>query len=269
MLGSEVNALICAFNRLYVSMCRYSSTEINIFPGDCEKLDIEPYEVGRLFSYIIDCEPDICKRLFTIINDDWRRMCNRWWLCMCAYYHPDNIRRAICESKLFDTWIWDIGGVKRISLKDDKYKPDFCQIEYKRDRLKQIIQDIDELKYWSNNHVWQSTQPEKPQDKQLAQQTVPRYAIQSELLPILERGRKAGFLDDEYKPIPKSMTRPQQKRFALLACIEAGLDNYCSRFGQMWGCDYNGVDESRGAAQRREAIDSLFVRDIIDKAKLK
>ena len=43
MLGSEVNALICAFNRLYVSMCRYSSTEINIFPGDCEKLDIEPH----------------------------------------------------------------------------------------------------------------------------------------------------------------------------------------------------------------------------------
>ncbi len=90
-----------------------------------------------------------------------------------------------------------------------------------------------------------------------------------QLLPILERGQKAGFLDEEYKPIPGSMTRPQQKRFALLACIEAGLDNYCSRFGQMWGCNYNGVDESRGAVQKREAIDSLFAQDIINKAKLK
>lgn len=97
----------------------------------------------------------------------------------------------------------------------------------------------------------------------------PELGIPSQLLPILERGQKAGFLDDEYKPIPKSMTRPQQKRFALLACIEAGLDNYCNRFGKMWGCDYNGVDESRGAAQRRKAIDSLFAQAIINKAKLK
>ena len=97
----------------------------------------------------------------------------------------------------------------------------------------------------------------------------PELGIPSQLLPILERGQKAGFLDDEYKPIPKSMTRPQQKRCALLACREAGLDNYCNRYGKMWGCDYNGVDESRGAAQRRKAIDSLFAQAIINKAKLK
>ena len=269
MLESEVNALICALNRLYVSLWLYLSAEIKILPEDCDKLDIEPYDVGRLFSYIIDYEPDIFKRLFIMINDDWRRMCNRWWLCMCAYYHPDKIKRAICKDKLFDTWIWDIGGVKRISLKDDKYIPDFCQIEYKRDKLKQIIQFIDELKYWSNNHVWQSPQREQPQDKQLSQLAVPGDTIPSDLLPILERAEKAGFLDNEYRPLPGRMTRPQQKRFALLACIEAGLDNYCSVFGKIWGCDYNGVDESRGAAQRREAIDSLFARDIINKAKLK
>ena len=110
----------------------------------------------------------------------------------------------------------------------------------------------------------------KGDDKGNIGKSILKYECEHEkLLPILERGHKAGFLDAEYKPIPKSMTRPQQKRFALLACIEAGLDNYCSRFGQMWGCDYNGVDESRGAAKRREAIDSLFAQDIINKAKLK
>ena len=106
-------------------------------------------------------------------------------------------------------------------------------------------------------------------DRQNATTLKPELGIPSQLLPILERGQKAGFLDDEYKPIPKSMTRPQQKRFALLACIEAGLDNYCNRFGKLWGCDYNGVDESRGAVYKRAAIDSLFAQDIINKAKLK
>lgn len=106
-------------------------------------------------------------------------------------------------------------------------------------------------------------------DRQNATTLKPELGIPSQLLPIFERGQKAGFLDDEYKPIPKSMTRPQQKRFALLACIEAGLDNYCNRFGKLWGCDYNGVDESRGAVYKRAAIDSLFAQDIINKAKLK
>lgn len=99
--------------------------------------------------------------------------------------------------------------------------------------------------------------------------TLPPELIPPQLLPILDRGQKAGFLDNEYKPIRGNMTRFQQKRFALLACIEAGLDNYCSRFGQMWKYDYNRVDEVRGAVQKREAINCLFQPEVIDKAKIK
>lgn len=97
----------------------------------------------------------------------------------------------------------------------------------------------------------------------------PELDIPPQLLPILDRGKKAGFLDGEYKLIPGKTTRFQQKRFALLACIEAGLDKYCSRFGKMWRYDYNGVDEGRGAAGNRAAIDGLFSQDVINKAKFK
>lgn len=96
-----------------------------------------------------------------------------------------------------------------------------------------------------------------------------KVPISPQLEPILQRGQEAGYLDDKYKPIPGVMTLFQQKRFALLACIEARMDNYCSVFGRMWNHDYNGVDESRGARKKREAIDSLFEQDVIKRAKLK
>lgn len=89
-------------------------------------------------------------------------------------------------------------------------------------------------------------------------QRLPKVLDNDAAKTIMMRAVNAGFLNENYQPISKKMTRAQQKRFAALVCKELNISNYNKVFQDWWGCDYNRVSEVRGSYKKLDLINRMF-----------
>ena len=262
MENSEVNALLFAFTRLHSSMSGYLLDRIEVKPEDSTEMFISPEDLAKLFAYVIDKDPDIYGRfLEKIINADWRLMCNRWWLCMCACYHPDKKEREDCRDTLYapDWLMGEVGGVENIKLKSRSFFPDFEEdVEYKRDLLQKIVYQIDALRFWADNHTWQDVQEGK----------MPPGLDTPQAREYLNRAQEAGFLDERYQPI-KGFTNPQKKLFAAYCAVACNItERHWKLFEDLWNIKgLQKVKEEQGSEAKAEAVAALFPHGIVDAAK--
>lgn len=101
------------------------------------------------------------------------------------------------------------------------------------------------------------------------EETVKKKPGVMKVVPILGKAQKAGFLDEQYKPIKGKMTKIQMKLFAAYSTIECDInERHWKFFEELW--DIKGLQqakEEQGNETKAKAVAALFPSDVVAKAK--